>query len=241
MSDASAAGKREGLRAGSPVDEKEKVLIVCDRGELDNKVYMDESTFNSVLRNLHANEVELRDNYDAVFHLVTAAKGAEEFYTTANNSARIETVEEAAAMDDKFIAAWTGHPHLRVIDNSSGFEDKMKRLLAEISSFLGEPGPYEVEKKYLIEYPDITWLESLPNCQKVDIVQTYLKVNANEERRVRQHGYGGNYIYYETIKRKVTDYKGDRDRAEGSVKMSIWHSSWMQIPRWAGSGRIGIV
>ena len=187
--------------------KKEKVLIVCDRGELDNKGYMDESTFNSVLRNLHANEVELRDNYDAVFHLVTAAKGAEEFYTRDNNSARIETIEEAAAMDDKFIAAWTGHPHLRVIDNSSGFEDKMERLLAEIASFLGEPGPYEVEKKYLIEYPDIAWLESLPNCQKVDIVQTYLKVNANEERRVRQRGYGGNYIYYETIKRKVTDYK----------------------------------
>ena len=39
-------------------------------------------------------------------------------------------------MDDKFIAAWTGHPHLRVIDNSTDFEDKMKRLIAEIASFL---------------------------------------------------------------------------------------------------------
>ena len=130
--------------------KKDKILIVCDRAALDNKVYMDEATFESVCRFVGASEVELRDQYDAVFHLVTAAKGAEEFYTTANNAARIETVEEAAAMDDKFIAAWTGHPHLRVIDNSTDFTDKMRRLIAEISSFLGEPAPFEIDPDLLI-------------------------------------------------------------------------------------------
>ena len=68
--------------------EAEKVLIVCDRGALDNKAYMDRLEFSQVLGHLGMNEVELRDTYDAVFHLVTAAKGAEEFYTTANNAAR---------------------------------------------------------------------------------------------------------------------------------------------------------
>ena len=187
--------------------KQDKVLIVCDRGELDNKVYMDEETFASVLQNLGVNEVELRDSYDAVFHLVTAAKGAEEFYTTANNAARKESAAEAAAMDDKFIAAWTGHPHFRVIDNSTGFEGKMKRLIAEISSYLGEPEPYEVERKFLIEYPDIGRLESMPNCQKVEIVQTYLKVTAKEERKVRRRGQGGHFIYGETIKRRVNERK----------------------------------
>lgn len=86
---------------------------------------------------LGLNEVELRDGYDAVFHLVTAAKDAEKFYTTVNNTARTETVDEAAALDDKLIAAWTGHPHLRIIDNSLGFEEKMKHLIAEIANFLG--------------------------------------------------------------------------------------------------------
>ena len=100
---------------------------------------------------LGLNEVELRDGYDAVFHLVTAAKGAEKFYTTANNTARTETVDEAAALDDKLIAAWTGHPHLRIIDNSLGFEEKMKHLIGEIANFLGEPEPYEVERKILID------------------------------------------------------------------------------------------
>ena len=158
--------KEKVFEQAARVMKKDKVLIVCDRAALDNKVYMDEETFQSVLQSVHASEVELRDQYDAVFHLVTAAKGAEEFYTTANNTARIETVEEAAAMDDKFIAAWTGHPHLRVIDNSTDFEDKMKRLIAEIASFLGM-----------------------------------------EEVRVRQRGSQGHYIYYQTRKRRVSEYK----------------------------------
>jgi len=185
----------------------EKVLIVCDRGALDNKAYMSREDFAAVLSALKTSEVELRDCYDAVFHLVTAAKGAEKFYTTANNTARTETVEQAAALDDSLIAAWTGHPHLRVIDNSSAFEDKMKRLIAEISSFLGEPEPYEIERKFLIEYPDIAWLESLPNCRRVEISQTYLNSEPGVETRLRQRGSAGNYVYYLTTKRSVSDIK----------------------------------
>ena len=187
--------------------QTDKVLIVCDRGVLDNKAYMSEAEFAQAIRFVESNEIELRDQYDAVFHLVTAAKGAEEFYTTANNAARTETVEEAAALDDRLISAWTGHPHLRVIDNTTNFEEKMKKLVAEIASFLGEPEPYETERKYLIEYPDIKWLESNPNCQRVEIIQTYLHSTDDEEIRIRQRGVDGNYIYFQTIKRKVSALK----------------------------------
>ena len=84
---------------------KEKILIVCDRGMLDNRAYMDDEEAAWALEQIGANEVEMRDQYDAVFHLVTAAKGAEEFYTTANNSARIETVEQAMLLKNKAIHA----------------------------------------------------------------------------------------------------------------------------------------
>ena len=187
--------------------DNENILIVCDRGTLDNKAYMKPEEFDEALSFLKTNEVELRDDYDAVFHLVTAAKGAEEFYTTENNSARTETVEQAVALDDKTVAAWTGHPHLRVIDNSCSFEDKMKKLVAEISSFLGEPEPFEIERKYLIEYPDIDWLENNPNCQRIEIIQTYLNSEDGDEIRVRQRGIEGNYIYFQTIKKKVSGVK----------------------------------
>ncbi|MBR3787221.1 MAG: AAA family ATPase [Firmicutes bacterium] len=186
---------------------EEKILIVCDRGAIDNKAYMSGSDFELVLEYIGTNEVELRDGYDAVFHMVTAAKGAEEFYTTANNTARTETVEEAAEMDDKLIAAWTGHPHLRIIDNSRDFKGKMKHLISEIAAFLGEPEPFEVERKYLIEYPDIEELIALPNCQKIDIIQTYLKFDGDGELRVRQRGDNGHYMYYETMKKALSGLK----------------------------------
>ena len=188
--------------------EADKILIVCDRAALDNRAYMTEEEFRYVLRRMNTNEVELRDQYDAVFHLVTAARGAEKFYTTANNAARTETVAQATALDDKLIAAWTGHPHLRIIDNSSDFEEKMRRLIREITSFLGEPVPMEIERKYLIAYPDVKALERMPNCCRVDIVQTYLRCEGeDEEVRIRQRGSSGNYIYFRTRKRRVSGLK----------------------------------
>ena len=185
-----------------------KILVVCDRAAMDNCAYMTEQEFGWVLKQMNTSKIILRDQYDAVFHLVTAAKGAEKYYTLANNQARTETVEEAAALDDKLIAAWTGHPHFRIIDNSTGFEEKMLRLIKEISSFLGEPTPMEIERKYLIARPHLHTLEQMPNCEKVDIVQTYLKSDdPAEERRIRQRGSSGSYIYFMTRKRKVSGAK----------------------------------
>lgn len=194
------------MRAAESMKAK-KILIVCDRGAIDNKAYMTEEEFDKVLKHTGSNPVELRDHYDAVFHLVTAAKGAEKYYTTENNTSRTEGIKKAAELDDKLIAAWTGHPHFRVIGNDSDFENKMKKLIAEISSFLGEPEPYEIERKYLIEYPDIELLESNPSCSKVEIIQTYLKSDDNKEVRVRQRGADGNYVYFKTTKRRLSGEK----------------------------------
>ena len=194
-------------KAARKVFNKDKILIVCDRGTMDSKAYMTETEFSSAMSALNLNYTELRDRYDAVFHLVTAAKGATEFYTTENNEARKETVEEAAVLDDKIISAWVGHPHLRVIDNSTDFKSKINRLISEISAFLGEPEPCEIERKYLIEYPNVKKLESNSECRKVDIIQTYLKSTKEEEIRIRQRGENNNYIYFKTTKKIIDGLK----------------------------------
>ena len=186
---------------------KDKILIVCDRGILDNKAYMDDVEFKRLMKEFNTNEIKERDSYDAVFHLVTAAKGKEEVYTLANNKARTEGIKEARILDDKIISAWTGQPHFRIIDNSTEFEQKLERLIKEISILLGIPEPYEIERKYIIDIPNIKELEKLPNCTKVDITQTYLKSNDDTERRVRARGIDGNYIYYLTEKRKINSLK----------------------------------
>ena len=195
------------LQAAQKVFGKDKILVVCDRGTMDNKAYMNDAEFSWVLSSMGTSYTEIRDRYDAVFHLVTAAKGAQEFYTTANNEARTETVEEASMLDDKIIASWMGHPHLRVIDNASDFKGKLDKLIKEITAFLGEPEPCEIERKFLIRYPDLKALEANHDCRKVDIIQTYLRSDENEEIRVRQRGEGGHYIYLKTVKKRISGMK----------------------------------
>ena len=65
----------------------------------------------------------------------------------------------------------------------------------------------EIERKFLIEYPDIKALESNANCHRVEILQTYLKCAEGEEMRVRQRGVNGEYTYTLTTKKKVSDIK----------------------------------
>ena len=118
--------------AGKPV------LIIYDRGMMDNKAYVTDQVFKEIMDDMGLEEEECLSWYDAVFHLETAAKGAVEFYTCDNNSARTETVEEAVEVDNNSLRAWEDHPNRVIIDNSTSFEEKMKRLYDGIRSFLKE-------------------------------------------------------------------------------------------------------
>ncbi len=116
---------------------QDKFLIVCDRGMLDNKAYMTDEEFEKCLDILGTTEEKVNASYDGIFHMETTAKGLEDFYNFETNVARYETAEQAAALDDVLIKAWSKHPHHYIIKNSQSVEDKMIRLLAEISKFLG--------------------------------------------------------------------------------------------------------
>lgn len=187
----------------------QKAVIVYDRGAIDNKAYVTEGEFNEVLNTLKLKEIELLDRYSMVIHLVTAAKGAEEFYSLSNNSARTETIEEAILKDKLTMNVWTGHPRLKIIDNSTNFEDKISNVLKEIYSYLGEPIPIKREKKYLIDLKqsNLGFLEA-NECQKIEIVQTYLQSD-NGEKRIRRRGYKGDCTYYFTFQ-KDTDQSSER-------------------------------
>ena len=182
-------------KAGKPA------IIVYDRGVMDIAAYMNDDTWQALLDEMGLNEVEVRDSrYDAVLHLCTAAKGAEQFYTCDNSSNWMENLEHAIALDDKVIRAWTGHPHLRVIPNSGTFEDKLNALIAEISGVLGIPEPIEMERKFLVEVTS-----EIPESREMEIFQTYLTERDGVEPRIRKRGENGHYVYFLTTKKFLTD------------------------------------
>lgn len=114
----------------------EKFLIVCDRGLMDGYAYTTADDMERILEVMRMTPDEACLRYDAVFHMVTAARGTAEFYALDSNMARTETVEEAIELDDRTIRAWSAHPFLRVIENTSDFEDKIQTLLEEIATYL---------------------------------------------------------------------------------------------------------
>ena len=130
--------KEELFLAAAETMGEEKLLLVCDRGLLDNRAYMTEEEFFTCLVRRGDTLEGYLSRYDAVFHLTTAACGAEAFYTTENNTARTETVEEARRVDERLLLAWREHPRRFVIDNSGDFSDKMRRLCDNLTTLLSE-------------------------------------------------------------------------------------------------------
>ena len=196
------------FKAAEKLKNPGKVLIILDRGVLDGKAYMtSDEAFDKALEAKGLSVSSVLERYDAVFHLVTAAKGAEKFYTLSNNAARTESPEEARKLDDRIIKAWEKHPHHHTIGNDCGFEEKINRLISEISEFLGESVPYEIERKFLIEYPDISYLENVLHCRKSEIVQTYLKSPDDAEIRVRMRTENTQSFYTKTVKKKISGIK----------------------------------
>lgn len=181
-------------------------IIVCDRGAMDISAYMTAETWDSITRAVGTSTPQLRERYDAVLHLVSAADGAEEYYTTANNAQRYEQMNEeglriARQLDKKVIRAWTGHPHMRVINNHDDFDCKMNRVIKEISNVLALPQPIVNERKYIVEVTG-----PLPeDCIKSEITQTYLQSDPGTEIRLRKRGWGQKFVYVHTTKKRISD------------------------------------
>eukprot|EP01094_Clydonella_sp_ATCC50884_P000728 TRINITY_DN10557_c0_g1_i2.p1 TRINITY_DN10557_c0_g1~~TRINITY_DN10557_c0_g1_i2.p1 ORF type:complete len:348 (-),score=67.92 TRINITY_DN10557_c0_g1_i2:137-1180(-) len=106
-------------------------VVLCDRGVLDSRAYMSDETWEKMLEVNGWTVNDLRERrYDAVIHLVTAAIGAESFYTLENNETRTETVEEAIELDHKCANAYLGHPKHFFADNiNADFTTKLSRVL----------------------------------------------------------------------------------------------------------------
>lgn len=178
---------------------EDRIILLYDRGIIDAKAYMEPYFFNLLVESTKMRWESLRDGrYDAVIHLRTAALGAEAFY--ACDSERHETPEEARSVDQRILNAWTGHPHLAIVDNSTDFATKKQRVLQEVCRFLGVPVPIEIERKYVVTKPDLTLLPE--GHQAILITQTYLKrLDPAVERRVRCWEQNDTATYFLTTKK----------------------------------------
>ena len=132
--------------------------------------------------------VAQRDSFSAVFCL-----------RFAENGLPLQETDPVSPV----LAFWTGHPHLRVIPGRNG-EEQLRLLQEEISCFLGEPKPLEIERKYLIRKPDPDMLLRYPWCGMAGIVQTYTHDSQGQPIRLRARTVGSDCLYFETRKIPVS-------------------------------------
>ena len=182
------------------------VLIVCDRGTMDISAYIKPEEWEEITAMAGTNSNELRERYDAVLHLVSAADGAEQYYTTATNATRYEKANEeglqlARELDKKVIRAWMGHPHLRVINNHDNFDNKLNRVLNEISKVVGLPQPVHDERIFRVEITG-----EIPESNESEITQTYLVAEPGCEVRLRRREFqGGKVINVHRTKKRISE------------------------------------
>ncbi len=184
------------------------VLIVCDRGTLDISAYLSPAQWQQITQAVGVTPSQLcEERYDAVLHLVSAADGAEQYYTTENNAQRNEPASEeglrrARLLDKRVIEAWSSHPHLRVINNHDDFDTKINRVLMEISNVLGLPQPAVQERKYVVEV-----CGDMPATIDSVITQHYLVADPGTGVRLRSRLWvaSGKTVYIHTMRKRTAD------------------------------------
>nr|XP_034182173.1 TRPL translocation defect protein 14 isoform X4 [Osmia lignaria] len=182
-------------------------LIICDRGAMDASAFISKDKWELMMASNGWNNVELRDNrYNQIIHMVSAANGAEDFYSTEDHVCRSEGVELARELDYKAAAAWVGHPYFDVIDNSQDFESKICRMIECVCQKLGIDTGDRLRAssrkvKFLVKGP-LPPDSEFPPFQDFDVVHNYLQSNNPKmQARLRKRGQKGHWSYIHTIRR----------------------------------------
>ncbi|KAF5292021.1 hypothetical protein FQA39_LY14138 [Lamprigera yunnana] len=187
---------------------KRSCLIICDRGAMDPSAFISKEIWERMMRENSWNNVELRDNrYNQIVHMVTAAKGAEDFYSTEDHACRSEGVDLARELDYNAAAAWVGHPYFDVIDNSTDFEGKMRRMIGAVCQKLGiDTGDRLLTNsrklKFLVNGP-LCDDSAFPSFQDFEVVHNYLQSEPPNQVRLRKRGQKGHFSYIHTVRRPV--------------------------------------
>ncbi len=110
-------------------------ILLCDRGTADGAAYWpaERPTFFEAMGTTE--EAELA-RYDAVIFLESAAVGGSSI--EGGNPERIETNEEAVALDRKLYALWSKHERFVVVPHNPSFFKKITHGLAAIEALVAE-------------------------------------------------------------------------------------------------------
>ncbi|RKP20776.1 hypothetical protein ROZALSC1DRAFT_27769 [Rozella allomycis CSF55] len=195
--------------ASSQASRGQNVVVICDRGTMDPSAYVERMDWIHILQQMNMAEAKLRDErYDFVIHMVSAANGAEKFYGNETNSVRSENMESAKILDQRILEAWNGHPSLHVIDNSTPFDQKLKKVVETVLLRLGledrRGGKFLRKRKFLLKGFPTSWNSEI-GFRDFHVEHNYLISTDGSQARIRKRGIGDYYTYTLTIRKNQKD------------------------------------
>lgn len=120
--------------------ENPKCILLCDRGLMDGKAYCSGNDFEKIAAEFSLDEKSILRRYDQIIHLVSAANGAEKYYSADTNGERMENLQEARIIEERTRKAWSNHPNRVIIDNSTGMEEKVEQAWQALKTGLTKSG-----------------------------------------------------------------------------------------------------
>lgn len=180
----------------------DKIIVVYDRGTIDNTAYVNKDEFEEILARLNnvKSFADLMNKYDLVINLV----GREDFYTTDNNKARSENVSEALKLGDTTLRCWLGHKKVKIVLPKDTIEEKTTEVLNVINDLLEEKY-VKRQEKYLVNLSDTNMKLIREIGKAMHIEQTYLMSDKDVEKRIRKISFNGCVSYLFSVYKMMDD------------------------------------
>lgn len=193
----------EAIRMYQKVHPNEDILIIYDRGSIDNKAYITDEEFDAVMQSVCDDDYStILNKYDLIIDLV----GSKKFYTLENNKARSESADVALTLGEKTLKSWVGHPKVKIVGPKENMNDKVSEVVSYINELLSKKNQKK-QAKYLVSIKDCNLSEISKNGVTAYIEQYYLSSPNNEEKRIRMTILNGCPTYELTVYEKEDNKK----------------------------------
>ncbi|KAB7506281.1 TRPL translocation defect protein 14, partial [Armadillidium nasatum] len=123
-----------------------------------------------------------------------------------DHSCRSENIQLARFLDENAAQAWVGHPYFDVIDNSTDFDTKIRRMINVVCQKMGIDTGDRLETdarklKFLVRGP-LPSDSVFPPFEDFSVEHIYLRTNSRKmQARLRKRGKNKYFSYTHTIRK----------------------------------------
>ena len=108
-------------------------ILLCDRGTIDGAAYWPGDS-NSFFEEQDSSLEQELSRYDGVIFFESAAVGGLDI--EGGNPARLESIQQAAALDKKLFELWSQHPNFVTVHHNKSFFQKISIGLAMLEEMV---------------------------------------------------------------------------------------------------------